>query len=408
VTEERPSPTPRLPAFGTSIPVLDGVRGLAILVVMLFHYEVRSLPPFGGGVRTIVGWGVGLSWTGLELFFVLSGFLITGILWETRDKPSYLRNFYKRRVLRILPLYYGFLFVLFVVLPFVGVEAETPLSRQAWYWAHASNFLFVLKGWGVSHRFTPHFWSLAVEEQYYLVWPLVVFLLSRRVLMRVCAAAVVASLALRVVMLWVGASYPTVFMLTPAHLDALAMGSFMALAVRGPGGLAALLRRVRLPALSAAGLLVLLFAWRAHPTYRDGVTLTIGYTLVAVLFGCLMVAVVAAQRTSVAGTILNNRWLRLLGVRSYGLYVFHFPVMVWLQSHGLGLRDLLSALHSEALGHLAWVGLNAGLTLAIALASWHLYERHFMTMKGWFAYGRARRAPAPAPDEGLSPAALGS
>lgn len=388
----------QLPEFGKKISALDGVRGISILVLLLFHYEVPGFQ-VASGVGKVVWWGINVSWMGLEGFFVLSGLLITGILLETKGRPSYFRNFYMRRVLRILPLYYGCLFVLFVILPLVGAEPATPFSRQVWYWAHSTNFLFVFRGVQHGDRYSMHFWSLAMQEQYYLIWPLVVYLLDRRALMAVCAAAVAASLVLRTLLVSHGISYNSLTMLTPTHLDGLAMGSFMAAAVRGPGGLPDLLRRVRPVALTALVALVAMFAWRATPVDRDAVTMTLGHSMIIVLFGCAAILAVAVRTSSWAGAVLHQSWLRTCGVRSYGVYVIHFPVMVFLQEHHLGLGTLTARFGSVAWAQVAWLAMNFGGTVGLTMASWYLYERHFMKLKRRYSYRSSR--PAPIPDPGL-------
>ncbi|HLL88149.1 MAG TPA: acyltransferase, partial [Tepidisphaeraceae bacterium] len=187
-----------LPAARTHYPALDGLRGLAILLVMVSHYVA---PPAGGG-----RWGLvfrraaDAGWVGVDLFFALSGFLITGILLDAKGKPGFFRNFFARRTLRVFPLYYGVLFVVCVLLPALGLlKLGVPLS-QRWLWLYATNLFPLLRSADGAGFFFPnswdlqfgHFWSLAVEEHFYLAWPLVVYALGRRPLMVTCAALMVA------------------------------------------------------------------------------------------------------------------------------------------------------------------------------------------------------------------------
>jgi peptidoglycan/LPS O-acetylase OafA/YrhL len=163
------------------LPALDGVRGLAVLGVMLFHF-VGIMPPSNWGARAIVH-VVGFGAYGVELFFVLSGFLITGILCDTRNGPHFFRNFYMRRFLRIFPLYYGVLALVFFVAPQIpllrGPTLDYLVHHEAWAWLYAVN-IYIAKDGDWSFSYLNHFWSLGVEEHFYFFWPAVVFVLARR------------------------------------------------------------------------------------------------------------------------------------------------------------------------------------------------------------------------------------
>ncbi|MBD0321145.1 MAG: acyltransferase, partial [Gemmatimonadetes bacterium] len=161
------------------LPALDGLRGVAVALVVLLHFTL-FVP--AGPVESFFSRGVGTGWMGVDLFFVLSGFLITGILYDSRDSPAYFRNFYARRSLRIFPLYYAYLFAIFAVLPRVQAGAAGPAEESAriWVWTYLSNVLFARGGWEVMPGHTTHLWSLAVEEQFYLLWFAAVVMAPRR------------------------------------------------------------------------------------------------------------------------------------------------------------------------------------------------------------------------------------
>src|SRR5687768_1805284 len=176
-------------------PALDGLRGTAVIAVLVCHYAVL-LP------RTPAVGLLEIGWAGVDLFFVLSGFLITGILLDARGTPHYLRNFYARRALRIFPLYYGFLAVTLLVSLAVKLApgASHEGLRHLWaaqpsLWTYTANYWMPAQtAWSPWSEVVIPLWSLSVEEQFYLVWPLVVCRLSERGLVRLCVGIVAGAL----------------------------------------------------------------------------------------------------------------------------------------------------------------------------------------------------------------------
>jgi len=157
------------------IPALDGVRGLAIVLVMFRHMSLKQMgqSPTAPLLDRVVHAVASFGWVGVDLFFVLSGFLITGILLDAKGKPGAFSRFWKRRALRIFPLYYAACAFLFFVLPHIGYFARDPATArlvhyQVWYWLYGVNVLEVLHGGLATPLNTAHFWSLSVEEQFYL------------------------------------------------------------------------------------------------------------------------------------------------------------------------------------------------------------------------------------------------
>jgi peptidoglycan/LPS O-acetylase OafA/YrhL len=236
------------------IPALDGLRGLAILGVMLFHQTVMAV---GTGLEHAFVDLSHLLSSGVDLFFVLSGFLITGILYDSRGGSHYYRNFYARRFLRIFPLYYAVLFVALVILPYFSHPKLAKWSHvgglgQVWYWLYLSNWSIALGGVGVRHGMIDISWSLSIEEQFYLIWPVMVQWFSRRRLIGICVGLIATAFGVRLALRLAGAPIIWAMMLTPARMDDLAVGALIALLARGRGGLASLVPAARWIAAAAA------------------------------------------------------------------------------------------------------------------------------------------------------------
>jgi peptidoglycan/LPS O-acetylase OafA/YrhL len=360
-------------------PALDGLRALAFLMVFAQHY--LKMP-----------WG----WAGVDIFFVLSGFLITGILFDTRDAPHRVKNFYVRRTLRIFPLYYGLMLLLVLL---------WPVFRWNWYkawlvWpAYLGNFapyhhdtdgtsalhfvayaVLVSRVWPTVELHFGHFWSLCVEEQFYLVWPWIVFRVrDRRRLICLCIAVVLAGPLLRIL----GSHHLPQYMIdqevlyraTPFRIDALLLGGLIALLRRGPFARALLAAaRASFTLLSAALLL-----WLAlNPAARQGTIhyvypawrLTWGLTFIDLYSACLIL--MAIESGSMTFRIFNLKPLRWLGRISYGAYVFHDILHV-------PLLNLVQRYTSYSRMPTAVLALVA--TLLMAWASFRWFESPFIRLK---------------------------
>src|ERR1022692_857343 len=334
------------------IPQLDGVRGIAILIVV-FHNSFYKFPSLS--LQSLFGYG----WMGVDLFFVLSGFLITGILIDTRQSKFYFRNFYARRCLRILPLYYAVLFFMFVVVPFLRPSiGSTVIARSSPWWAYPiylQNFL-VYHSAGAAGPLGVT-WSVAIEEQFYLVWAVVVRRCSCAQLRRIAAAVTCISPVLR---LYLSHHHVDLYTNVFCRLDGLMAGGLLALFVRS----------TTLPAtrfLKAAWLVFfmtvpLIFVTEAFQARWLTLSLTSAASTALIYLSLF------ETRRWFRGT-LTNRWLVYTGTISYGLYLLHkipFDVVQLLQFD----RHPLSAL---------LIGLGASYIMAIL--SWSLLERPFLRLK---------------------------
>lgn len=294
---------------------LDGLRAIAILLVLLTHFWAypSSTPWLNRFAAT--------GWMGVDLFFVLSGYLITGILWDSRQSPQYYRNFYARRVLRIFPLYYALLLTVFVVLPLHGSTPElAAAARYRWYYvAYLANIALAWHGWQL---FTLDItWSLAIEEQFYLCWPLALRRWRWGTLWRVLIALIVCAPIARAITLASGVNWRWTLMFTPLRLDTLALGALIALAERKSPPAFDRLRRWAPAVAGTLGSVVLLLILEGAFARDSALVGSIGYSLLAMCFGALLLLSLRPPR--LLGAALRFQPLRRIGAVSYGIYILH-------------------------------------------------------------------------------------
>ena len=333
---------------------LDGLRAIAVLTVLVFHTRIA----------------LSYGWLGVELFFVLSGYLITSILLRSRSPmerrggwwEGYTKPFYIRRTLRIFPLAYAALFVIFVLLPALGWRPAVPFGQQVWYWLYLNN-------WYIWSAYVPiagmgHFWSLAVEEQFYLGWPWVVLLAPRKHLARVALFLATTPMLLRLLLVLVPIfpgkmRGPDTVRITPLRMDGLMIGALLALLA--VGGLAQWKPHARWVGLIAgAGCFALTFLPGSSVAFvliTPTFTVTVAATLLLIL----------TSRDSAVCGLLRTRWLTAIGKISYGIYVVHLPIIAVFQERGWAPARILA------------VSLPA--TLIVAAVSWFCLERPFLRLK---------------------------
>ena len=333
--------SPAAPPPRTYYPELDGVRAIAAAMVILFHLAMHL-----GRVPRVIGFGQ----TGVDLFFVLSGFLITSILLKCRERSwDEVRRFYVRRTLRIFPLYYGYL----------TLAALLGVPTAVWYWVYLQNIWISVGG---SLTGPGHFWSLAVEEQFYLAWPLVVLFLPRRWLARGLWAVFFGSMLCRLLL---SGTEVNLFYFTATRLDGLAAGALLAV-YQGQGRLLSARRLLKLLAVVS----LLLVAWQGM-RYRGASLVWVQitkYTLISVVYasgiGLILTGIPVWLRRT-----LGSAPMRSVGRVSYGLYVFHQAVFAFCFRHFAHCSPIVRSV----------LGL-AG-TFAVAQLSWYLYERRFVRLK---------------------------
>jgi peptidoglycan/LPS O-acetylase OafA/YrhL len=372
------------------IPALDGLRGIAIVLVMLHHFTVYW-PTSGIGAH--IGSVVAFFWVGVDLFFVLSGFLITGILLDTRGSKRYFTSFYARRVLRIFPLYYLVLFLAFVVLPkFPTVHAVVAgpdymlaegadLPPQWRYWAYLTNVSVVAYGW--LHGWVDVSWSLAIEEQFYLVWPFMIWLCPPRLAALLCAVILVAEPAARIYARAI--DYPPLwlYVLTWYRLDGLAVGALLAFAERRRL-LPSLDRWVPLVIIAGVAGLIACTILGGHTWWWNRRMQQYGYSLIALIGGAMLVSAINRPADSLWPRMLSAGWLRAFGKYSYGLYLIHLPVMHLVREYVLDPLEYETTRQWSA--QLLFYGAAAAPAFALAWLSWRLFEGPILRLKERFPY----------------------
>lgn len=342
-----------LPAY---IPELQGLRGIAVLAVVLYHCHPRLAGTWIYGASL---WG----WAGVNLFFVLSGFLITSILLESRSKPRYFRNFYGRRVLRIWPVYVLLLVVVYLEAPwFIGPSIGKAILTAPW-WAYVL-FLQNLFHLSLPPAVGPT-WSLAIEEQYYFLWaPLVRVLKRPWMLGALLSAVLVGSPLMR---------YANFHWMTPTntliHLDGIAWGSLLALALHRLA-----FRRRTWVLLGAAGMAA---GFWAAATVAGG-TAFLDSALGVAFAGAVLAAIASTGARNPVNRALSKGPLAYYGRISYGLYMIHISIFIFF-----GWFDLKMDPYGTA-GNLAIVAFRLIMATAAASLLWYGFESQILKLKKYF------------------------
>jgi peptidoglycan/LPS O-acetylase OafA/YrhL len=381
---------PLAPLAGNRVPELDGVRALAILSVLFWHWI--HLPGLAGGKLHML---TRMTWSGVDLFFVLSGYLIGGILMHNRDSDPYFKPFFIRRLFRIMPLY--------LLLLALALAAASPAVLSRWpeltsafsfrqppwtFFLQVQNIAMAWSGVFAQQSLTVT-WSLALEEQFYLILPFLLRWTPPAAVPWLSLGLIASAPLLRLALLQ---AYPEranfwAYLLLPCRWDALFAGVLAAWWWRRDSGREWLHRR-RWALLAALALMNGVVAWMtvtARGVIMSGFMTQGGYTILALFYFLFLLAVLTFQRHWLSGCL---RWppLVLLGVTSYGVYLWHEPLRTLvariLEASGLGQ------------GEASWAGLLITLpTLAIVVAlSWRYLERPALELGQRFRYGGARRA----------------
>ncbi len=352
------------------IPALDGLRGLAILMVICYHYfPSRSLFTIG--------------WTGVDLFFVLSGYLITRKLLSTRGNSEYFRKFYRNRILRIFPLYYAVLIIFFLAIHFLAKTEN--LEALSYYTSHWLSFFIFLENWSFSlfgfphDAYLTHFWSLAIEEQFYLVWPFIIYFISSgrtRLILWFCTVIAVVIIRLLIYFYFKESHYVINYVNTFCRMDSLVIGAILSQIQESDFKIPqAWTNRISviISVPLVASIIKLGNSWFSNPFME-----TIGYSCVAICFACLIHT--ASQNGSIVAAICKMRFLRFCGKISYGLYVFHWPVLLILSKKITNWGTIYFPGEIFAIQIISLL-LSIIISFVLSMISFRYFESYFLALK---------------------------
>ena len=356
------------PLHQNYIPELDGLRGIAILMVISFHYFNQYSPIFSFG------------WSGVDLFFVLSGYLITSRLIYTFDKPHYFYRFYKNRALRILPLYFAVLIGFFLIIYLLISNSNLP--GYQFYKRHAASFFLFFQNWSLMghpnliENHLQHFWSLAVEEQFYLVWPFFIYFFSKsKYLNSILIIWIICVIALRT----------TLFLLNPSIYEIYFYNSFCRMDAFIVGAILFFIHQKKIqpfPKYTVILTFILLIAGIIYENplpYNSIFIPTIGLTLLAISYGIFMDFAIK-KKYSFFNMFLNSGWLIYLGKISYGLYVFHWLVLRFLSGYISNYLNLHLNLNIPPSNFISLI-ICLVITFFISMISFRYYESYFLRLK---------------------------
>jgi peptidoglycan/LPS O-acetylase OafA/YrhL len=365
-----PNPVPwKNPRLAGRIPELDGIRGLAILLVLIWHYVANEIQVGLGSWQAYALVPLRLTWSGVDLFFVLSGFLIGGILYDAKSSGRYYRTFYLRRVHRIFPLYFIWLALFMIGMCLISPNSPGPLrelfNRELPWWSYPlflQNF-FMSKSFGA--QWLAVTWSLAVEEQFYLLLPLLVRNLSYRGIGVLAVASIVGAPVVRIALWLSGNEYFGPYTLLPCRADALGFGVLVALACRNKEAwewLASRRRHLYWAFLVFGCGVLFLLKYQRH-------LYTLGLTWIAIFY-TLLLLLTLVNPGRFETICFRSQVLMKLGTVAYAVYIFH-----------QGINDLLHFVFFGRMPRIGdWSSLSVTLlslitVMLLAALSWRLLEK---------------------------------
>ncbi len=342
---------------GKHLVALDGLRGIAIVLVMLFHMFHFM---FG--------------WCGVDLFFVLSGFLITGVLLDNTNSKSYLKDFWIKRILRIFPLYYLVLAVIIIPKVFFGINTVSYTSWTYWFYLH--NWQYVANGVFPDGIATlNHFWSLAIEEQFYLFFPLVIKYLPKKTIPIVLIGFILLAIGFR--FYYFNNDNIGYYVATFSRMDSIAIGALIAYGVRY---FRPVLEKLTLPTFYASALYLLtVFLVTQDPHFSNPYFGKFGLTVFALFFGSILIFCISDLQIETFRRAVEHKYLIYFGKISYGLYVYHWIFYVFIKHplEGLVFGVLQHVILAKVITSLTIVAI----TVLVGTLSFKYFEKPFLNLK---------------------------
>ena len=369
---------------------LDGMRGIATILVISYHIFKRGDYFTTNAILHFITSLTLYGWYALDTFFVLSGFLITGILLRTRDEKHYFKNFYVRRSLRVFPLYYFVLALILLLMPVLDPDyvSQIPKSLPYYLFYQQNWFHFMTSVTGTEHLSVT--WSLAIEEQFYLLFPFLVFYTRKETLAKIAGAIIGVSILARIlsVFLWTDVAQMTNFYFynTFTRFEEISFGILIAIAFTYPQWKAKLSKiampvfLITYPALLIAEVITSREIGIPHPAYGNVPLTVIGYTMASIFASALIIVLTTHDRTTFIRRFFRNKILTFFGDHSYSIYLFHMPV-------GLTMLDFM-----WRSGYRGWpfyfiyIGVTIGITIFISTLTWNFLEKPMLNLKKYFDY----------------------
>ncbi len=340
---------------------LNGLRGIAILMVMSFHlFNFHFL--FRAG------------WLGVNLFFVLSGFLITNILLKVKLNYENIKKFVIRRMLRIFPVYYMMLFIVFVLgnkyfsqtLP----NFDKLLSNQLYFWTYLQNYFYIYNSNEIS-SFLNHLWSLSIEEHYYLIWPFFIKWFEKH--LNFLIAAIVAVFLLR----FFSSNETASYVATHLRVDGLLLGSTIAISIKQYNGITFQLWKKIIGLMVLAMIAILIIDPSISPV--SNIYTQYGYSVFEIISALLIYGLLQFNdKLKTVKDFLEQKIFIFFGKYSYGLYLIHWPIYIWAK-YNVDVQESIVFSISRSI-------LVMGLSLILAVLSYEFFESRFIALKSKFSY----------------------